>query len=191
MSFSTLARPWFLRAWRYWPAVAAAAAATTLAIAHGFEAAGYEPCPLCLRQREVYWGVLAIAAISAFFWARRPESRVTRAVEALLGAAFLTGALVAIYHAGVEWKFWPGPASCSGSQLGGLSGADIAKALTTGGHHVVLCTEAAWRDPAVHLSMAGWNALLSLGLAAVSFLAASRGAADFVEPVRVEPQRQG
>ncbi len=180
----TVARPWLARAWRYWPAAAAAAAVLTLGIAHAFEAAGYEPCALCLRQREVYWGALGIAAVSAVIWARKPESRLTRAVEALLGAAFLTGAMVAIYHAGVEWKLWPGPPTCVAGGVGALGADDIAAALTRGGP-AVSCEDAAWRDPVLRLSMAGWNALISLGLAAGSFCAASRGAADFVEPVRV------
>jgi disulfide bond formation protein DsbB len=183
MNIRTVARPWLTRAWRYWPAVAAAAAAATLGVAHAFEAAGYEPCSLCLRQREVYWGVLAIAGASAIVWARKPESRLTRAVEALLGAAFLTGALVAIYHAGVEWKFWPGPETCAIGDAGAISADDIAAALGRGGP-AVACDEAAWRDPVLRLSMAGWNALISLALAFGSFRAASRGAADFVEPAR-------
>src|SRR5262245_39018274 len=97
------------RAWRYWPAAAAAASAAVLAGAHAFQAAGYDPCALCLTQREVYWTALAIAGATAILWARRPEARLSRAVDALLGAAFLTGAIIAAYHAGIEWKFWLGP----------------------------------------------------------------------------------
>lgn len=169
----TLARPWLARAWRFWPAAAAGVSAAMLAAAHAFEAAGYEPCALCLRQREVYWGALAIAAVSALVWTRAPEGRLARAVDALLGAAFLTGALVAAYHAGVEWKFWPGPASCVAGSVD-LSGEDILGALARGGP-AVSCDEAAWRDPVTRLSMAGWNTVISLGLAAASFCAARRG----------------
>ncbi|MGD2131353.1 MAG: disulfide bond formation protein B [Maricaulaceae bacterium] len=179
-------------AWRYWPGVAAAVSAAMLATAHTFEALGYEPCLLCLRQREVYWGVLWIAGASAWFWARHPEGRIARAAQVLVGTAFLTGAIIAGYHAGVEWKFWPGPAACALSNLNNVSADSIAAALGAGGPAVV-CDEAAWRDPILRLSMAGWNALISIGLAVASFLAAQRT----LERVETEdeggpqPQQQG
>lgn len=176
-------RPYAAWGWRHWPAVAAGVAAALLAGAHTFEAFGFEPCALCLRQREVLWGVLAIAAAGAWFWAREPESRNARAVDALLAAAFLTSTFVAGYHAGVEWGFWPGPASCTAGAVGDLSGGDILGALNEGGR-VVMCDEAAWRDPVLRLSMAGWNAIISFGLAIASFFAARRPGV-FLEP---EPQ---
>lgn len=177
-----LAIVWMRKAWRYWPAVAAAVSALMLATAHVFQAFGYEPCALCLTQREVYWSALAIAAVSAIVWARRPDERISRAVDALLGAAFMTGALVAFYHAGVEWKFWPGPSTCAGGLVAIPSADDIAAALTRPGV-VVQCDVAAWRDPVLHLSMAGWNALISLALAALSALAAARSTGSMAAAV--------
>lgn len=171
---------------RYWPATAAVVAALTLATAHAFEAAGYEPCALCLRQREAYWAVLAISAASAWFWIRSPESAMSRGVDALLGVAFLTGAAVAGFHAGVEWGFWDGPASCTSGGLTDMTGDDIAAALGAGGP-AVMCDEAAWRDPILRISMAGWNALISLGLAGVSFLAARRNIDYFETTLEANP----
>jgi len=154
-----------------WPLVAFAVAAATLAVAHGFESfGGYRPCELCLRQREIYWAALAVAALAmaaARIW-RWPNT--ARLGDAVLGLTFLTGAVVAAYHAGVEWKFWPGPATCSGGGVAGLSGADVLGALSRR-NHAPSCTEAAWRMAGV--SMAGYNALLSLALAGLSFHAAS------------------
>ena len=181
MTLRDSARAWAAAAWRYWPAVCAAAAASLLALAHAFEAAGYEPCALCYRQREVLWAVLAISLAGAWIWARRPEGRLTRAVDAVLGGAFLTGAIIAAYHAGVEWKFWPGPPTCVAG-AGGMTSDDILGALSRGGP-VALCDEAAWRDPVLRLSMAGWNALISLGFAGASFVAASRRDGHRVEGV--------
>ena len=55
----------FLKTWR-WPALALAAALFMLGAAHAFETfALLLPCPLCLRQREVYWAVVAISGCSA------------------------------------------------------------------------------------------------------------------------------
>jgi disulfide bond formation protein DsbB len=142
-----------------------------LAAAHAFETfGGYEPCALCLRQRDVYWGAIALAGavlVISRFWKRLDASRVP---VVLLGLIFLTGAVVATYHAGAEWKFWPGPSTCSGGGLGGLSGGDILGALDRKGH-APSCDVASWRMAGI--SMAGYNALISLALAGLSFFAAS------------------
>lgn len=157
---------------RHWPLAALLASALVLAGAHAFEAFGYRPCALCLRQREVYWAAIGIAAaglLAPRFW---NNPFLLRAVCALLGGAFLVGAAVATYHAGVEWKFWPGPTTCASVRTGALSVEDITKALSHVSR-VVPCDEAAWRDPVLSLSMAGWNAVISLGLTAMSFLFAA------------------
>ena len=39
---------------------------------------------------------------------------------------------------------------------------------------VVPCDKAAWRDPVLSLSFAGWNAVISLVLMVVAFAAAAR-----------------
>jgi disulfide bond formation protein DsbB len=157
---------------RHWPLVALLASAAMLAAAHGFEAAGYRPCALCLRQREVYWAAIAIAAAALAVRRVWRNPFLPRGANALIGGAFLVGLAVAAYHAGVEWKWWPGPTTCTSVNTGAISVADITAALA--GHvKVTPCDEAAWRDPVVHLSMAGWNALVSLGLAGFSFFAAA------------------
>jgi disulfide bond formation protein DsbB len=155
-----------------WPAAAAAVSAAMLATAHGFQRiGGYDPCALCLRQREVYWGALTIALVGLAL------ARLRRAplwlVSLLLGAAFLAGAVVAGYHAGAEWKWWPGPSTCSGQAAGAIQASDLT-AILDGATRIrpPACDVASWRM--LGLSMAGWNFLVSLGLAALSFLAAGR-----------------
>ena len=55
---------------RYWPLAAGLFAGLMLTAAHLFErVGGMEPCTLCYRQREVYWGVVALVVVSAFIWA--------------------------------------------------------------------------------------------------------------------------
>ncbi|MDX2233055.1 MAG: disulfide bond formation protein B [Hyphomonadaceae bacterium] len=157
---------------RHWPLLALLASAAMLAGAHAFEAAGYRPCSLCLRQREVYWAAIAIAAaalVATRFW-KGPF--LPRGANALIGGAFLVGASVAVYHAGVEWKFWPGPTTCQTVTSGALTVDDITAALG-GAVKAVPCDEAAWRDPITGLSMAGWNALVSFALAGFSLFAAA------------------
>ncbi len=153
---------------RYWPVAALIASAGMLAAAHAFQAFGYEPCLLCLRQREVYWATIAVAlaAIAARKLLKTFPSNV-QVADVLLGLVFLTGTVVAVYHAGAEWKFWPGPTTCA---LGGpLNAEDLLEALNKP-MRPQSCEEAAWRLAGI--SMAGYNALISAGLAAMSFLAA-------------------
>jgi disulfide bond formation protein DsbB len=147
------------------------ASAAMLAGAHAFERiGGMDPCSLCLRQREVYWAALAVGAAGLFGvqFLRREEIR--RFASVMLGIVFLVGAVVAAYHVGVEWKWWPGPQSCgAGADLGAITTGSIAAALE-GKKVVVRCDEAAWRM--FGISMAGYNVAISLFLAALSIRAA-------------------
>ena len=152
-----------------WPAFAALASAAMLAAAHAFETfGGYAPCGLCLHQREVYWAALAVAAAG---WILVRAKRLAPEVLALLLAALFAASLVlAAFHAGVEWKWWPGPTTCSGGGVGPVALDDLSGLLTGERVRPPACDEAAWR--LLGLSMAGYNALISLGLAALGFLAA-------------------
>ena len=127
-----------------------------------FQALGYAPCAMCIWQRWPHAAaiVVGIAALAGL---------APRAMAALGALAALTTAAIGLFHAGVEQDWWEGPSSCTGSSsLDGLSGADL---LSTGtADTIILCDEIAWQ---FGLSMAGWNALLSLGLAGV-WIAAAR-----------------
>jgi disulfide bond formation protein DsbB len=159
----------FLDRWRL---CALLASAGMLAVAHGFQTfGGYAPCTLCLRQREVYWTAIAVAA-AFMVLVRLPGGPRWRAATCwILGLVFLTGAAVAVYHAGAEWKFWPGPTTCA-SAGGRVNVADLQDLLNGGKVRPPACDEAPWVFAG--LSMAGWNALISLGLAGLSGLAALR-----------------
>jgi disulfide bond formation protein DsbB len=151
-----------------WPILAAAGSLAMLATAHAFERfGGYAPCGLCLKQREVYWAALTVALVGyALVRARRLTPEV---LALLLAAVFAAGAVVAAYHAGVEWKWWPGPTSCTGGAGLAVSG-DLSDLLAGKRVRPPACDEAAWRM--LGLSMAGYNALISLGLAVLGFTAA-------------------
>jgi disulfide bond formation protein DsbB len=136
-----------------------------LLMQHGF---GYQPCQLCLLQRDPYYLALPLALATAL---SPPQGAWSRVGLGLLALVFLVSAGLGAYHAGVEWGFWPGPSDCGGAgapQPGGMD--DFLRSLER--TRVVSCTEAAWRF--LGLSLAGWNALISLGLAALASWAASR-----------------
>lgn len=155
----------------WWPVVAFVASAAMLAAAHAFETFGkLYPCPLCLRQREVFWvaGTVAVIAIAARYspWALQAR----RPFDLLLGAIFLYGAGLAAYHAGVELKWWPGPTTCSGGATAAAS--DLVAMLKGDTIKPPACDKAAWIF--LGISMAGWNALISLGLATTALAAGFR-----------------
>ena len=157
-----------LNTWR-WPLLALAVSAAMLMAAHAFEHFAYLlPCQLCLRQREVYWAAIAMAGTGLVLWRIRPNRRFLVAFNVMLALVFLTGAVVAAFHAGVEWDFWPAPQGCGAEAVDviNLDLGSIDERTAT-----VSCEDAAWTM--LGLSMAGWNALVSLGLAAVSFVAAT------------------
>ncbi len=153
-----------------WPILAILASLAMLLGAHAFEIIGkFAPCPLCLRQRDVYWAAAAMAVAGLVLWQRKPANRYLVALNTMLGLVFLTGAVVASYHAGVEWKFWAGPSACSSGGIGDINSADLIEALSTP-IATVSCIDAPWRMFGV--SMAGYNALVSIALTVFSFLAA-------------------
>lgn len=131
--------------------------------AFGFQhLGGLPPCKLCIWQRyphalAVLIGVAAVA--------------IRGRLLPLLGlAAALTTAGVGLYHTGVERGWWEGPTTCTSSGTSGLSADDLFDKIMTA--PVVRCDDVAWE--LLGLSMASWNGLLSLGLAALWFLAYRR-----------------
>lgn len=153
---------------RYWPAVALVVSAAMLGTAHYFESQGYAPCTLCLKQREVYWVAMGVA-VTALVISRTPLGpRSAKLFDALLALVFLAGAGVAFFHAGVEWKWWPGPTTCA-STGAGVSGAAMDALLKGAEIKPPACDTPTWFF--LGFSMAAWNTLVSLALAGLGLLA--------------------
>ena len=140
-------------------ALIAALGGATIVAAWGFEWAGYAPCELCLKERIPYYAGVPLAVLTTFLAARRRTSLLPACFVGL-AMIFAAGALLAGYHAGVEWQFWPGPASCTGSYTAPAKIEDFLRQLQT--TNVVRCDAAALR--VFGLSLAGWDALVCLAL---------------------------
>lgn len=122
-----------------------------------FEYAGYAPCELCLKQRWAYYTGIPLALIVMLL--APAQAGLARAGLAVLALLWLASMAFGIYHSGVEWKWWPGPATCT-AQAGFSGGLPDLSA------PVVLCDTPAIRI--LGLSLAGWNAVVSLVLALVA-----------------------
>lgn len=122
---------------------------------------GYLPCMLCLWQRWPYYLGVPLAALLAAAIAAGAPPRFVVAGLALLACVFAVGSGLGVYHAGVEFGAWPGPASCGGGGALPTQASDLLGQLRTA--KVVPCDA-----PAVlifGLSLAAWNALIAAGLA--------------------------
>ena len=132
-----------------------------LAGAYLFQAMGYPPCAMCLWQRWPHFAAIAVGVLALALGGR---------VLPWLGAhAAATTAALGLYHTGVERDWWEGPASCTGA--GGLGGGDL---LAVEGPRLVMCNQVSWE--LLGVSMASWNAILSLVLVVVWIMAARRRA---------------
>ena len=149
------------------PAAAAAIvlllAAATIAGAFIFEALGYPPCELCLKERIPYYAGMAVAVLALIF-AAVGSSRILVAAVILLALIFLASTIFGGYHAGVEWGFWPGPSDCTGNYEKSKSTEDFLRQLDT--VKVVRCDAVTIR--VLGLSLAVWNAVVSALLAAIA-----------------------
>ncbi len=145
-------------------AAIAVIAALTIAGAWFFELVlDIRPCPLCLEQRYAYYLAIPLAALIALGASKGVSRRLLGLGLVILALALLANAGLGAYHAGVEWGFWQGPTDCSGpiTDLGGgslLDGLNKVK--------VIRCDEVQWRF--LGLSLAGYNVLISLAMAALA-----------------------
>lgn len=116
------------------------------------------PCEMCLWQRWPHLAalVLAVAALGL-------NGAGRRAVLVVAAGAVLTSGAIGAYHAGVEWHWWAGPTHCT--PVVAIGAGDFLKAMVSA--PLVRCDVAAWQLAGI--SMAGWNALVSAGIAAFAW----------------------
>jgi disulfide bond formation protein DsbB len=130
------------------------------------------PCPLCLEQRYAYYFVIPLGLVIAFAAARGAPRAALAAGLAIIALATLGNAGLATYHSGVEWGLWQGPTECTGP-VGNLGSAgNLLQRLDT--VKVIRCDEVQWRF--LGLSLAGYNVLISLLMAAIAAWGAMRSA---------------
>jgi disulfide bond formation protein DsbB len=133
-------------------------AVAALAAAYAFELiGGYQPCPLCLMQRYAYYAGIPLLFVALVLVATE-RTGWSAAIFFLVALAFLANAGLGIYHAGAEWKYWPGPDTCASlAQPLGSGSNGLLKELDT--TYVVRCDQAPWTF--LGLSFAGWNVVVS------------------------------
>lgn len=117
---------------------------------------GLSPCQLCLWQRWPHAAAILIGVIAL--------TTGWRGLAWLGALAALATAGIGMFHVGVEQHWWEGLATCTAGSISGISTADLLNP-SVDVAPVVRCDEIAWAM--LGISMAGWNVLISLGLAVV------------------------
>ena len=127
---------------------------------------GLHPCEMCYWQRWPHGAAIVLAALA--FTAAAGSSR-SRTLTLLAALAIAISGVIGVYHAGVEAKIFEGFTTCTAMGKG-LSTADLLKQISRA--PLVRCDEVQFRF--LGISMAGWNAILSLGGAALILILSLR-----------------
>jgi len=137
-------------------AVALLVAGGLLAAAFAFQYwGGLYPCDMCWWQRYAHLAALALVAVALLTGGGRP-------LIVLAALAIAASGAIGFYHAGVELGWFEGFTQCTSTAAGG-SAEEVLKEIMAA--PMVRCDDVQWS--LLGLSMAGWNAILSLGAALV------------------------
>jgi disulfide bond formation protein DsbB len=123
---------------------------------------GLAPCEMCIWQRWPHGFSIVVGLIGGML--ARSEvlpSHLAKYLAAGAIAGLVVSGAIGVFHAGVEWKFWPGPSECTG--FGYVPGQEDFKPL-----QIVRCDEAQWR--LFGISLAGYNAIFCFIAAAIAAL---------------------
>jgi disulfide bond formation protein DsbB len=116
---------------------------------------GLYPCEMCWWQRYPHFAAVGLGLLS---YAAAPR----KLWIALAALAILLSGLIGAFHAGVEYGWWEGLTACSSTVA---AGGDPLEAIMNS--PLVRCDVAAWTLAGV--SLAGFNALISIGSALAIF----------------------
>ena len=148
-----------------WPAIAFAVlafviSAFMLSAAYAFQhIGGLAPCQMCYWQRHAHKAVLMVSAAVLFLRLFGVSARVMHAGLYLIALAFLISAGFGGWHMGVEFGWWEGPKACAVAPIQNFNPEDFLKSLDQP-IKTPACSDVTWSM--LGLSMAGWNALISL-----------------------------
>lgn len=155
-------RPAFIETTAYaWLVTGAALAALCVAWLAQY-AGGLAPCELCYLQRYGYWAVIALGVITI---SQNHHPRRRTALLGLMTLALLAVAGIAVFHVGVEHKWWEGSSACVGASTAGATTEELTQAILNA--PLVRCDTPAWEM--FGISMAGYNLIYALLLALVTF----------------------
>lgn len=130
-------------------------------------AGGLAPCELCYLQRYGYWAAIVLGVITI---TQNDKPRRRGFLLGLTGLALLVVAGIAVFHVGVEHGLWEGSSACVGASTAGQSVEEMTATILNA--PLVRCDTPAF--VMFGISMAGYNILYALALAALTLFGAKR-----------------
>lgn len=128
---------------------------------------GLSPCEMCYWQRWPHAAAILLAA------AGLAMPRAERPLILLAAIAIAVSGAIGVFHVGVEQGWWEGITTCATSGSGTTDPDALLEEIMNA--PVIRCDQVQWSF--VGVSMAGWNALISLGSAALILVGVVRGSA--------------
>lgn len=124
---------------------------------------GLYPCEMCYWQRYPH-GAAIILAVLALVWPA--ASQRSRTLTLLAALAIAVSGAIGVYHAGVELGIFEGFTTCTTTATATSTEELLKKLMKV---PLIRCDQVQWSF--LGISMAGWNAVLSLsGAAAIAWL---------------------
>lgn len=128
---------------------------------------GLHPCEMCYWQR---WPHAAAIGLAALAFSGAADSQRSRMLTLLAALAIAVSGAIGVYHAGVELKIFEGITGCTATASAATTAELLDKLMKV---PLIRCDQVQWSF--LGISMAGWNAIVSLSAAAaVSVLILSR-----------------
>jgi disulfide bond formation protein DsbB len=135
--------------------------------AYGFQLIGHlYPCEMCWFQRYPHFAAIVVAALAFVV----PPGPLRKLCVLAAGALVALSGAIGVYHAGIEYHWFPGLTACTSTANLGGSAQDMLDALMKA--PIVRCDVPQWTM--FGISLAGFNAILSLGSAIAIFVLATR-----------------
>ena len=123
---------------------------------------------MCYWQRWPHATAIVLAALAFTTPAHSPHAR---ALTLLAAAAIAVSGAIGVYHAGVEARLFEGFTTCTANARA-TNNADLLRQITQA--PLIRCDQVQYRF--LGISLAGWNAILSLGGAALILVLAVKPA---------------
>ncbi len=129
---------------------------------------GLAPCPLCIYQR-IPFVIIAILSMAGLIFSYSPDRmKIVSSLIFLSAICLLAGSIIAAYHTGVERHWWT--SFIEGCSVDFSDPSNLLAMIEN--TKAARCDEIPWADPIIGLSMANYNAIISFGLAVISFASA-------------------
>ena len=132
---------------------------------------GLIPCEMCIWQRWPHGAAIVLAALA---FTAPTGSQLGRALTLLAATAIAVSGVIGVYHAGVEMGVFEGITTCTSTASGATNDELLRQIMQA---PLIRCDQVQFRF--LGISMAGWNAILSLGGAAlIAFLTLRKPAGE-------------